>query len=204
VREQRRERPASESATTRRTFCADAAVCTHRKGPEWQGRDANVQLKVVALSTSRSTLAPTAVTLAPVSGSVRRTPPSFNPPIPESTIAANPSLRLEKKHSEDQVLTHNYRQLGREGQEEKDHWFRPHAVPEDRPPQVQQRLPDRYPQGRSRCQAEQLSDLLCANWWTTRQGHDGVLELLAKGRWALDMERKSKTCQPLGTTMLSS
>jgi len=31
VREQRRERPASESATTRRTFCADAAVCTHRK-----------------------------------------------------------------------------------------------------------------------------------------------------------------------------
>jgi len=39
-------------------------------------------------------------------------------------------------------------QLGREGQEKKDHRYRPHALIEARHPQVQQRLPQRHPQGR--------------------------------------------------------
>jgi hypothetical protein len=41
-----------------------------------------------------------------------------------------------------------YSQLGREGQEKKDHRYRPHALIEARLPQVQQRLPLRHPQGR--------------------------------------------------------
>ncbi|KAH9832422.1 hypothetical protein Tdes44962_MAKER02086, partial [Teratosphaeria destructans] len=86
--EQRRERPASASATTRRTFCADAAVA--------------------ALSTSRRRPAPTAVTQA----------------------------------------QHQEVQLGREGQEEKDHRLWPHQVSQARPAQVQERLPEGNSQGR--------------------------------------------------------
>lgn len=41
-----------------------------------------------------------------------------------------------------------YSQLGREGQEKKDHRYRPHALIEARQPQVQQRIPHRHPQGR--------------------------------------------------------
>ena len=39
-------------------------------------------------------------------------------------------------------------QLGREGQEKKDHRYRPHALIEARQPQVQQRIPHWHPQGR--------------------------------------------------------
>lgn len=39
--EQRRERPALASATTRRTSCADAAVCSHREDWKRQEWDAN-------------------------------------------------------------------------------------------------------------------------------------------------------------------
>ena len=105
-------------------------------------QDTNTTSKVVALCTCRSTLAPTAVTLAHPSGSVRRTPPSFSPPIPEQFFD-NISLGRRKET----LLTSYHRQLGREGQEEKDHWFRPHAVPQDRQPQVHQRLPDWRAQG---------------------------------------------------------
>lgn len=42
----------------------------------------------------------------------------------------------------------NYRQLVREGQEEKDHRYRPHALPQDRVPTIQERIPARSTQGR--------------------------------------------------------
>lgn len=41
-----------------------------------------------------------------------------------------------------------YSQLGREGEEKKDHRLRPHAIPEARTPQVQQRFPEGHTQGR--------------------------------------------------------
>lgn len=42
------------------------------------------------------------------------------------------------------------RPLVREGHEEKDHWYRPYEVSQNRQQAIQQRLPDRCSQGRSR------------------------------------------------------
>ncbi|KAB8203023.1 hypothetical protein BDV34DRAFT_199935 [Aspergillus parasiticus] len=41
------------------------------------------------------------------------------------------------------------RQLEREGQAPQDHRYRPHEAPQGGPPSLQERLPDRHPQGRS-------------------------------------------------------
>jgi hypothetical protein len=96
----------SASATTRRTFCADAAVCNshHRRrrrydcsrsifsyssyGPEML---TDLQTQALALSTSRSTLAPTAATLALASESVRS---SDSIPLPLPPINTHPTLPL--------------------------------------------------------------------------------------------------------------
>ena len=40
------------------------------------------------------------------------------------------------------------RQLGREGEEKKDNWYRSHAVVEAHPTQIQERLPEGHTKGR--------------------------------------------------------
>ena len=46
------------------------------------------------------------------------------------------------------MLIPPHRQLGREGQEKKDNWYRPHAVAEAHPTQIQERLPEGHTKGR--------------------------------------------------------
>jgi hypothetical protein len=90
--------------------------------------------QVVDPSTSRSTPAPHAATLLLRPASVRY-----------------PDRR--RWHDHGQGLTHGS-QLGREGQAKEDHRYRPHAIPQDRLPQVQQRFPRRRTrrcQGPCRC-----------------------------------------------------
>jgi hypothetical protein len=54
-----------------------------------------------------------------------------------------------RAHPEGQTLTAHHSQLVREGEAQKGHRYRPHAVPQHSVEEVQERLPDRRPQGRS-------------------------------------------------------
>ena len=88
-------------------------------------------------STSRSTPVPPADTQLPRSDNVRLR--HHNSSIRYSSYAT-------KQLSNTKANTDS-RQLGWEGQEKKDHRFRPHASLEDRPKSFQERLPDRCPKG---------------------------------------------------------
>ena len=93
-----------------------------------QGLTGNLQ--VADPFTFRSTPAPHAATLLLRPASVRL-----------------PRVQTRAHTEPDKQLTQDS-QLGREGQAKEDHRYRPHAIPQDRQPQVQQRIPNRYPQGR--------------------------------------------------------
>lgn len=54
------------------------------------------------------------------------------------------------KEEQRRLTTAHYRQLVREGEAQKGHRYRPDAVPQHSLEEVQERLPDRRPQGRSR------------------------------------------------------
>ena len=56
------------------------------------------------------------------------------------------------------MLTSPSRQLGREGQEKKDDWYRPHAVAEAHPAQIQERLPEGHTKGREGSGKQRLDD----------------------------------------------
>ena len=45
------------------------------------------------------------------------------------------------------LIWRGYRQLVREGEAQKGYWHRPHALPQHRREKVQERLPNRHPQG---------------------------------------------------------
>lgn len=81
--------------------------------------------QVVAPSTSRSTPALLAATLLLRPGSVR------DPALLDSNSFPSSKASRLTRHS----------QLGREGQAQEDHRLRPHALPQDRQPQVLQRFP---------------------------------------------------------------
>lgn len=121
-----------------------------------QGLEADQKtiLQVAAPSTSRSTPALRADTLLLRPGSVRFFPyasgvSNFDHCLARKITAAKRQLLGNYC---DVKLTGNHRQLEREGQAEKDHRYRPHAIPQHRYPQVQERLPDRHPQGLARHQ----------------------------------------------------
>lgn len=109
-----------------------------------------------ALFTSRSTPVLLADTPLLRPGSVReRTTQAHTrppPPIPGRRIPIRPTDPRLGGNENTGMLTcrHKNRQLVREGQAQKDHRYRPHAIPLHHLPALQERLPDRHPQGRPR------------------------------------------------------
>ncbi len=73
---------------------------------------------------------------------------------------------------EDDPLTGAHRQLVREGEAQKGYRYRPHEVPQHSVEEVQERLPDRHPQGRSGPRGFCFFIIGC---------HDGLG--LGRGRW---------------------
>jgi hypothetical protein len=67
--------------------------------------------------------------------------------VPLSNLFDICHAQLSERHL---ILTFNNRQLGREGQEEKDNRYRSYALHEDRPEIVQERIPEGCTKGRER------------------------------------------------------
>ncbi|KAL8997023.1 MAG: hypothetical protein Q9169_003614 [Polycauliona sp. 2 TL-2023] len=124
------------SAITNHTHCADAAVAVpsiFKSTPAHHADTLRLKFVNVGRSQSKNPL----------------------PPISEIVYTMYPEATRTKLQTN---TVRDYRQLGHESQEEKDHWYRPYALDEGGTEKIQEWLPDRSAQRIERAKYECIID----------------------------------------------